>query len=274
MPSLQEPAPCPVVQVFAGELTAWREESGCTKAELARLLGYTAQYVGQVEECKNRPSAKFALDCDTFFKTNGSFHRMWKKLQELRQLDILPPGFPEYLEREQQAAMIKIFSPLLVHGLFQNEEATRAIIADASNTEIAAELADRRLERQQLIHGSGDPPQIFLTLDEGALRRVVGGTDVHRSQLQHLIAMANRPYVSIQVVPWDCGYYPGLAGGFTTLTFPDGTKAAYTESSGVGLLIHRPLQVTAYDIRYELIKRFARSASDSLNMIKAIMEGL
>src|SRR5690242_14354293 len=101
MPAQRDPYTSPAMRAYANELGAWREEFKLTKAELSRLLGYTPQYVGQVEDCKNRPSRKFGEDCDTFFKTNGVFLRLWKNLNETRNLAMLPPGFPEYAERER-----------------------------------------------------------------------------------------------------------------------------------------------------------------------------
>jgi len=106
MSALRTPSLSPALRAFGNELTAWREEARLSKVELARLLGYTPQYVGQVEDCKNRPSRKFAEDCDTFHKTNGTFVRLWQNISDTRHAPVLLPGFPEYREREQEAASI------------------------------------------------------------------------------------------------------------------------------------------------------------------------
>ena len=274
MPAQRTPSTSPAMRAFAGELTAWRQEARLTKAELARLLGYTPQYVGQVEDCKNRPSHRFAEDCDTYFKTNGTFVRLWEKLSDTRSAALLPPGFPEYLEREREADCLKIFSALLVHGLFQTPEVVHAITSGATDTETAAELADHRLERQERILNRENPPQIFLVLDEGALRRVIGNAEIHKAQLRHLLDLAERPGIMIQVVPVDRGYYPGLIGSLTLLGFEDGAQAAYTESSSNGILTDNPERIAMHVIRWDLIRGYALPTKESLSMITRMMEDL
>ncbi|MFC5749239.1 helix-turn-helix domain-containing protein, partial [Actinomadura rugatobispora] len=113
MPARPEPYDAPAITTFATELEAWRTAAGLTKTALAQALGCTDAYVGQVELCKNLPSQEFAQDLDTYFKTNGLFHRLWKRIEETRHLSTLPPGFPQYLAYEANAETIRNVSPTL-----------------------------------------------------------------------------------------------------------------------------------------------------------------
>ena len=92
MVAQKEPHESPAVRAFAAELEAWRGKM--TKAELAESLGYTPQFVGQVEAGRNLPSKAFAEDLDTFFNTNGLFVRLWTLIDETRYLAVLPEASP------------------------------------------------------------------------------------------------------------------------------------------------------------------------------------
>ncbi|HZE30884.1 MAG TPA: hypothetical protein VE198_05525, partial [Actinoallomurus sp.] len=109
MVAQRDPYEFPAIRAFAAELEAWR--GSMAKTELAEVLGYTPQLIGQLEAAKNIPSQKFAEDLDTYFKTNGLFVRLAKLVNETRHLAILPPGFPEFVEREAEATRMYIFEP-------------------------------------------------------------------------------------------------------------------------------------------------------------------
>jgi hypothetical protein len=62
-------------------------------------------------------------------------------------------------------------------------------------------------------------------MDEAVIHRVVGGADVMRAQLEHLIKMSELRGVTLQVLPLDAGAYPGMVGAFTILRFGDPVAA-------------------------------------------------
>jgi transcriptional regulator with XRE-family HTH domain len=272
MPARSEPYDAPAIITFAKELTAWRENAGLTKKDLGDALGYADSYIGQVEHYKNIPSEEFADALDTYFKTNGVFHRLWQRIVETRHAVTLPPGFPEFLEREKESVFSKYFCLTLVSGMFQTEDYARAVM-EARDKHSADELIAKRMERQSLLT-KDDAPQVLLTIDERVLREVIGSRDIQRRQLQALLEASDLPNVAIDVVMHGQGYYPGLAGSFTVLSFDNGTSVVYTEGVSVGTLIERPSLVADYVMRYDLIKGFARPVDDSRIVIRTVMEEL
>ena len=64
-----------------------------------------------------------------------------------------------------------------------------------------------------------DGPSFHCILDEGALRRPVGGPSVMRAQLERIIELASLPKVTFELSPWDVGAHPGLDSTFVILTF-------------------------------------------------------
>ncbi|GAA2608629.1 helix-turn-helix transcriptional regulator [Actinomadura fulvescens] len=272
MPARSEAYDNPAVVTFAKELQAWREQAGLNKSELAEALGYTDSYVGQIEHCKNTPSETVAQDVDTYFKTNGLFHRLWKRIIDTRQAAALPPGFAEYVIREREASHIRVFGALLFSGLFQTEAYTRAVLGGTGGSNVE-DLVAARMERQAILT-SDNPPQVIHTVDERVLRYVIGDKSVQKEQLLHLLEMSERPNITIDVVPDGRGYYPGLTGSFTVLGFEDGSHAVYTEAAGAGMLIEQGQRVGTYLVRYDLIRGHAYPIEESRALIRAVMEEL
>src|SRR5260370_1131869 len=76
-----------------------------------------------------------------------------------------------------------------------------------------------------------DAPTLTAIMDEAVLRRPIGGGSVMREQLEQLLRP--RAHVTVRVVPFTVGAFPGLEGGFTLLDFPDQTTfptEVYAES--------------------------------------------
>jgi transcriptional regulator with XRE-family HTH domain len=137
--------------------------------------------------------------------------------------DIMADWFESYLGLEMAASVIRTFELQFVHGLFQTEDYARAVTllghTAASDDEIDRRVS-LRLKRQDLL-ASPNPPQVWSVLDEGALRRPVGGAKVMRAQLHHLTEMAQLRHVTIQVVPFARGGHAAAGGSFTVLRFSE-----------------------------------------------------
>ncbi|GAA2149461.1 helix-turn-helix domain-containing protein [Actinomadura napierensis] len=271
MGSRNEPYEAPAIQAFASELTAWREMTGLSKTELAETLGYTPQWIGQVEAAKSIPSKEFAQNLDTHFTTNGVFERQQKRIIETRHKSILPPGFTEYQEREAEANQIRGFDLMLIRGLLQTESYMRAIVGHDQDPDTAERLISERLKRQEILTRE-NPPHVWFTMDEAALRRSIAGPDVMREQLAHLLAMGERHNVSIDIVPMDQRYYEGLTGSFTILDFTNAPEVAYTESAGQGVLIQDPRRVATFAVMYNSLRGDALRVEESRALITSVME--
>jgi DNA-binding XRE family transcriptional regulator len=271
MVAQREPYEGPAIRAFGDELTAWR--GTMTKAEMAGLLGYTPQLIGQIEGGKNIPSRKFAEDCDTFFRTNGLFARLWKLITETRRLAALPPGFSKYVQLEAEAVAIRIFGLVMIQGLFQTEDYARAILLALQPPNIVDQFVAARMERQAILCRD-KPPRIWATFDERALRSMIGGPEVMRGQLHHLLEMARLPHVMIDVVPQSAESHVGLEGDLVILGFPNEPDVAYTESAGRGIIVEDPASVSEFQVRYDLIRGHALPAAESRRLIESILEDL
>ncbi|MES9541064.1 Scr1 family TA system antitoxin-like transcriptional regulator [Actinomadura sp. NPDC000600] len=226
------------IEYFGAELRACREAAGLGRPQLGARLGYSPQWVGQIERGDNAPSEDFAKDCDTFFETKGAFLRLWEWIQRLGHLQILPPGFAEFLQREARARVIHKFEAMVVTGLFQTREYAYEQLKAGRTPEEVDELVATRLDRQAILQGE-EPCHLVVVFDEYAIRRPVGGPEVMRGQIQHLIELADRMNVTLQIVPSAKGSYPGVMGAFTVLRFEEEPDLAYVEGHVGGQLIER-----------------------------------
>ncbi|MDN3352314.1 helix-turn-helix transcriptional regulator [Actinomadura sp. DC4] len=269
MVAQKDPYESPAVRAFAGELTAWR--GAMSKVELAETLGYTPQLIGQIEAGKNIPSKQFAEDLDTYFKTNGVFVRLWKLITETRHLTAVPPGFPEFVERELVATVMHVFDPIVVNGILQTREYAYEVLKAGRNPEEIEHLVTKRLERQEILVRP-KPLRIVAVMDEMALRRTIGGREVMKGQIEHLIERARQPNVTLQIVAADKGSYAGLPGAFTSMGFESGPDLVYLEGHLDGELIGNPATVREYGLRYDLIRGAAMSDDESLKLLQSILE--
>lgn len=271
MGTRSEPYEAPAIQTFATELTEWRTQADLTQTALAETLGYTPQWISQIESAKSVPSKTFAENLDTFFKTNGLFTRLWKRIIDTRHQAILPPGFTAYQERESEASQVRIYQLALVHGLLQTENYIRAVVGHEQDPDTTERLVAERLKRQQILTRE-DAPSAWFTLDEAALRRDIADPEIMREQLGHLLVMTARPNISIDVVPMSAKYYPGLTGSFTILSFFDAPDVVYGEIAGQGMLITDPRTVASFAVRYNSLRGDALRVEESRSLIKSVME--
>ena len=164
--------------------------------------------------------------------------------------DIMADWFEAYLGLETAASVIRTFDLQFVNGLFQTEDYARAVTL-LGNTSAPAEEIDRRvslrLKRQDLLTGSR-PPRVWAVIDEGALRRPVGGRAVMRGQLNRLIEVADLRQVTIQVVPFSRGGHAAAGGSFTVLRFDadDVPDVVYIEQLTSALYLDKREDVEHY----------------------------
>ncbi|TDD87529.1 helix-turn-helix domain-containing protein [Actinomadura rubrisoli] len=272
MGSRSEPYEAPAIRAFASELTAWRSAAGLNKTEFAEALGYTPQWISQVEAAKSIPSKEFAENLDTFFKTNGVFVRQWERIIDTRHQAILPPGFAEYLELETEASQLRGFDLTLVRGPLQTEGYMRSILSHNRDPETGAQLVSERLARREILTRK-DPPSAWFTLDESVLRREVAGRDIMHEQLAHILTLGERSNIEIDVVPQRPEYYPGYIGSFILLSFPKAPDVAYTEAAGQEMLIQDPGAVARFAVLYNSVRGHALPLGESRALIESIMEG-
>ena len=137
--------------------------------------------------------------------------------------DILPDWFETYLGLESAATSVRTFELQFVPGLLQTEGYARAVTTLGHQTASLEEIERRvglRLGRQDLLSRT-QPPRIWAVMDEGVLRRPLGGREVMRAQLDRLAEVGELPHVTLQVVPFGLGGHAAAGGSFIMLRFTE-----------------------------------------------------
>jgi transcriptional regulator with XRE-family HTH domain len=257
-----------VLAFFGSELRRHRTAAGLSQERLGEIVNYTGSLVGQVETARRSPSRDLAERLDSALGTDGALTRLWPLVNR----DSHPVWFRGYVQLEKSATRIRSFQPQVVHGLLQTPGYAGALLATLRPDDLADRVA-ARLERQRILDRE-KPPRLWVTLDEAVLRRVVGGPAIQREQLAHLVRMAARSRIVLQVLPFSAGAHPGVDGALTLLSFADEQDVAYCEGYGSSQLIESSPDVEECDFRYDLVRAAALSPDASVDMIVTVMEEL
>jgi transcriptional regulator with XRE-family HTH domain len=187
--------------------------------------------------------------------------------------DVLPSWFEAYVGLEEVATQVRAYEVQFVPGLLQTEDYARAVTLlghdDASPSE--NERRVRLRMARQMVLDKPDPPNVWAVVDEAVLQRPVGSPAVMRGQLKHLITMAQRPNVTIQVMPFQVGGHSAAGGPFSILRFaePDLPDVVYLEQLTSALYLDKPEVVDSYLRVMERICMEAATPADSIDAITA-----
>jgi hypothetical protein len=177
-----------------------------------------------------------------------------------------------YIALETDAASLHSYQPMAIPALLQTPAYACAVIGATIPLLTAEEAGTRlkvRLRRQHRIYDPARPLRLWVVLDESALRRVVGGPDVMREQLEHLNALGAEPHITVQILPDTAGAHPGLSGQFSILRFTDSSTAAvvYLERYTSDLYLEKPSDVQRYSMLHDHLQAQALSPDSSREFI-------
>ena len=191
--------------------------------------------------------------------------------------DIVPGWLEPYVGLEQGASVIRSYEIQWIPGLLQTQDYARAIIRLGHRAAPEAEVEDRvrlRMRRQEIIHRP-QPSRLWAIIDEGALRRPVGGSATMRVQLEHLIDAAALRNVTIQVLPFDATAHAAAAGPMAILRFPEWElpDVVYLEQLNCAVYPDRPPDVERYWDAMNRLVTEAESPAASVELLRQILAG-
>lgn len=188
----------------------------------------------------------------------------------------LPSGAPKAFRRlvnaERDGTEVRVIEPLAVPGLLQTEGYARAINAVDSryvsddHTQAQGYVV-RRLSRQRRLDGP-DPLVLHAVIDEGVILRIAGSHVVMRHQLEHLLAMAERPNVTLQVVPFGAGVYGTMSGSCAVVLYRDGMAGVYLEYPTGGAWVENVGDVRRFTAMFDDVVNLALTPDRSAELIR------
>jgi transcriptional regulator with XRE-family HTH domain len=192
--------------------------------------------------------------------------------------DVLPNWFEAYVGLEEAATQIRAYEVQFVPGLLQTGDYARAVTLLGYPTASDREVERRvglRLARQAMFTRP-KPPNIWVVLDEAVLRRPIGGAEIMRTQIRHLLEISQRPNVTIQVVPFTAGGHAAAGGPFSILRFAeyDLPDVVYLEQLTSSLYLDKHEIVDSYLMVMDRLCVDAITPTNSVKTMKTLLKEL
>ncbi|GGX83336.1 helix-turn-helix domain-containing protein [Streptomyces minutiscleroticus] len=263
------------------ELRRLRELKGMTAEEVAERLLVSQSKISRLENGRRSISQRDVRDLCGVYEVEDV--RIVESLMQMAK-DSRQQGwwhsfgdipYSVYIGLETDAASLRVYDPQVVPGLLQTRPYAEALIAGALPETAPADIDKRvqvRLRRQERISADENPLRLWTVLDEAALRRVVGGRELMREQLEHLVEQSQLPHVTVQVIPFEMGAHPGLNGQYAILEFPDAADSSVVYIEGVtsDLYLEKANDVQKYSVMYEHLRAQALNVEQSRQFIADI----
>ncbi|MGD6745227.1 helix-turn-helix domain-containing protein [Streptomyces sp. BH106] len=191
--------------------------------------------------------------------------------------DPIPESMNLMLTLEDEASREDHYASMYVPGLLQtrgySEAVHRASEMRCPEQEVR-HMVEIRMKRQELLDRD-EPPHVWAVIDEAAIRRVVGGPEVMSAQLRHLMAMSERPNITVQVLPFASGAHAAAVGSFLILggATPE-LDVVYVDILGGGLFMEKPQELERYKLAFQYLCAQALDLGASAHLIDRISREL
>lgn len=268
------------------QLSSLRARAEFTQQDAAKRLGCSLSKVQKIEAggvSMNKTELEALLRY--FDVPEGE----WQPYLELQQLgkkrgwwsrySKLPTPFVEFLGIESAAIEICGFEPMVISGLLQTEAYARAhetAVTPGQSEEQVDHQVQLRLERQKRILAADERPDIWIVFDEAAVRRSVGGPVVMEEQLRHVIELANQRIITVQVVPFSVGGYPGALGGFYVYSFDEDLHSpiAYVECQAGNMYMEQADDLRRCTVALNRIRATALNPEESIELLDDVASSM
>ncbi|MEV4844182.1 helix-turn-helix transcriptional regulator [Micromonospora matsumotoense] len=266
--------PTVVGRGLGGELRELREARGLPQRRVAIRLGWQPSKLSRIENGIQGVSAADVASLLVIYGVTGDGRKRLLGMAE-RSAEVgwweaiggLSEESRTLIRLEAEATGIVNWQPILVPGLLQTADYAQAVMvgcgvpADEAQGRVAA-----RLGRQAILTRPA-PPMLHVLLDEMVLRRPLGGPRVMARQLRHLMEAADRPTVTLRVVPVAVGGHTGLDGSFALFDFPRNRSVVFLDHKLTGLFLEEAPQVAHFRREADRLAEVALSPVDSVELV-------
>ncbi len=259
-------------------LAEMRDEHGWSQARVAELLGCGTSRIANVEIRRNLPSEQLLADLLRTFGRESELDdylalRTTAKRQEpqWRGLDMssFVLGFDEFVSLEADAEQIEGYEPRLVPGILQTRDYASRVVRGRRTSADLDRTVDLRMRRQDSLASDRNPTHLWMVIEEQALDRPVGASDVMRGQFDHLLALGERDNVQLQVLPTSAGPHMGLTSHFLILRFrsPRDPGLVAIETRVRTVFFEEPAEITQYGHEMDHLRTLALPQEASAELI-------
>ncbi|MGH3770074.1 MAG: helix-turn-helix domain-containing protein [Pseudonocardiaceae bacterium] len=246
---------------LGARLRRQREAAGHLQEHAAKALDCDTSKISRIENGRSGlKAAELEKLLDLYQVTGPERQELLEVGKEARQRgrrklygDTLPGYFRRFIDLEADATEIRCYEGELVPGLLQTEDYARALIRSAlfgaEKTEVDRRVKIRMDRQAILTRATPPPPQLWCVLGEAVFARPVGGPEVLRAQMEHLLQITTEPAtVTVQVLPFSVGAHPALGASFILFSLSTAVPAighidalgltnTFVEREGVAILV-------------------------------------
>lgn len=258
----------PAAQYFAEVLRLLRTAAGISQTELGTRMNYSGALVSAVETCTKPATDEFLQRAEPALDAAGIVAAASKYLR----LERYPEYFQGFVQLEQEALSVMSWCTQVIEGLLQTEDYARELLRcgfpPLEEDEIE-KLTSARVERAKLLMRK-PVCVVDVVLDETSLRRRIGGPAAMKCQYEHLMACAERPNVTLQVMPTARSSHAGLQGPMKLIETPEYERLAYMEGNDKSTFVSKPEEVGVLARRCAMIRSQALPPEDSFKLIERL----
>jgi transcriptional regulator with XRE-family HTH domain len=257
-----------------------REEAEVSKETVSARTGINVTTLYRIETAQARPQKRTLMAMlDLYGATEERRTDVMKLLQEAQKPGMSRPFeaavsevYAAYINFETEALSARLFQTSFIPGLLQTERYAWAVL-DTAMPKVESSVIEQRLrarvERAKILTRANDPLELWVVLDEAAIRRVVGGPDVMGEQLERLTADCEKRNVILQVLPFNSGAHPAMVGSFVVLDFPNPAdpELVYVEGIAGDDIVEGHNEIRRFGVMFDQLRAMALSPRDSAALI-------
>ena len=270
-------------QQLGDELRALRERAALSLAEAARRIDASASKLSRIETGVNSPTCEDVAGLLVVYDVTGRRRgELLALAREAERRGWWQRHHPAYAERHRTLATLEAnadsivnVESLIVPGLLQTGEYTRALMRD-SGILPESEIEDRmvsRLHRHSVLRRQ-NPPRLLAMLDELVLHRPIGGRDVLRRQLEHLVEACALPHISVRIVPSDSRAHAGLDGAFAILRRSGRAPVIFADTLTSCLFQEDRIEIDTYESVLRILSERAPCERESIQLMSRLARRL
>lgn len=268
-------------------LAQMRDEAGLSKEVVSARTGINVTTLYRIETAQARPQRRtLTAMLDLYGVGEPQRSDAVQLLSEALKPGMSRPFetsvsevYAAYINFETEALSARLFQTSVIPGLLQTERYAWSVLDTAMpkvDTSVIEQRLRARVERSKVLTRDGNPLELWVVIDEAAIRRVVGGREVMNEQLLRLTEDLDKRNVILQVLPFGAGAHPAMVGSFVVLDFPDPAdpELVYVEGIAGDDIVEGHNEIRRFGVMFDQLRAMALSPRDSVEMIASVAEGM
>ena len=263
---------------LVSQLKRLRADAGISQGEVSKRMGWESGKIIRIETGKfiRLNSADVSELCRLYDSTDDLREELVEIAKASRKqkpwwFQYKDVGIGAFYGLEHEAAKIQQYTVGLVPGLLQHPDYIEAMMSRGyvPTEEERTRRVEARMQRHANVLEREEPPRIWMILDESCLRCVIGNREVMATQLVHLLELANRPTINVQVLSAAVGM--SRTYGFSLLTFDETDRALFVDVPPNGLFFEDQEDLLEHEIAFDQLQASALSTSETRTLLKTLI---